>query len=62
MGWQIPNVLPMDGCTNPLVLKSRSMGLYAPLRDSSKWERACPWDALELPAHNFLETLHYIKQ
>ena len=39
---------------NRRCIKSRSVGLYAPLRGSSKWKRACPWfvkGTLELPAH-----------
>jgi len=39
-GWQITNVLPIDGCTEPLAFKPRTLGLYAPLRVTSKWERA----------------------
>ena len=40
------------------MLKSRSMGLYAPLRDSSKRKRAAVGKILELPEpHNL-----YIKK
>ncbi len=41
-------MLPMDGCTEPLVLKSRSVGLYAPLRyfDGVQTEVCLSWFAI----------------
>lgn len=38
--WQVPNVIPKDSCTKPLVFKPCILRLYAPLRALSKWKRA----------------------
>lgn len=59
---KIPNMFPKDSCLKPLVLESGFFRFYAPLRDSSKRERAVCGNTLEsfITAYSLLSQKQFI--